>query len=62
MLLADLDVSAGMVAFLMKSVSPYSVADALNNVDRLDSSYWKALVSNGIPGLEVISAPTAVGG
>jgi pilus assembly protein CpaE len=27
-------------------------------VHRLDQSYWKALVSNGIPGLEVISAPT----
>ena len=59
-LLADLDVNAGMVSFLMKSKSPYSIADALNNVHRLDASYWKALVSNGIPHLEVISAPTAV--
>jgi pilus assembly protein CpaE len=59
-LLADLDVNAGMVGFLMKSASPYSITDALNNVHRLDASYWKALVSNGIPGLEVISAPTAV--
>jgi len=59
-LLADLDVSAGMVGFLMKSTSPYSITDALNNVHRLDDSYWKALVSNGIPGLEVIAAPTAV--
>jgi pilus assembly protein CpaE len=59
-LLADLDVNAGMVAFLMKSKSPYSITDALNNVHRLDASYWKALVSNGIPGLEVISAPTVM--
>jgi len=59
-LLADFDINAGMVGFLMKSVSPYSITDALNNVHRLDASYWKALVSNGIPGLEVISAPTAV--
>jgi pilus assembly protein CpaE len=59
-LLADLDVNAGMVGFLMKSASKYSITDALNNVHRLDASYWKALVSNGIPGLEVISAPTAV--
>jgi pilus assembly protein CpaE len=59
-LLADLDVSAGTVGFLMKSKCPYSIADALNNVHRLDASYWKALVSNGIPGLEVISAPTAI--
>jgi pilus assembly protein CpaE len=60
-LLADLDVSAGMVAFLMKSASPYSIVDALSNVHRLDASYWKALVSNGIPGLEVISAPNSMG-
>jgi pilus assembly protein CpaE len=60
-LLADLDVNTGMVAFLMKSTSPYSVVDALNNMHRLDASYWKALVSNGIPGLEVISAPTSMG-
>jgi pilus assembly protein CpaE len=59
-LLADLDVNSGMVGFLMKSSSPYSITDALNNVHRLDASYWKALVSNGIPGLEVIAAPTAV--
>jgi pilus assembly protein CpaE len=60
-LLADLDVNTGMVAFLMKSTSPYSVVDALSNVHRLDASYWKALVSNGIPGLEVISAPNSMG-
>ena len=56
-LLADFDVEAGMVSFLMKSKCAYSISDALKNVHRLDSSYWKALVSNGIPGLEVISAP-----
>jgi pilus assembly protein CpaE len=59
-LLADFDVNTGMVAFLMKSTSPYSIVDALKNVNRLDASYWKALVSNGIPGLEVISAPTSM--
>jgi pilus assembly protein CpaE len=59
-LLADLDVNTGMVAFLMKSTSPYSIVDALSNVRRLDASYWKALVSNGIPGLDVVSAPTSM--
>ena len=59
-LLADLDLHSGMVAFLMKSKSAYSIADALNNIHRLDASYWKALVSNGIPGLEIISAPTGL--
>ena len=56
-LLADFDVDAGIVSFLMKVKSPYSILDAINNLHRLDASYWKALVSNGIPGLEIIPAP-----
>lgn len=59
-LLADMDLDAGMVRFLMKTKSPYSVLDALNNLHRLDQSYWTALVSNGLPGLEIISAPQAL--
>ena len=59
-LLADLDLNAGMVAFLTKSKSQYSIADASNNLHRLDASYWKALVSNNSPNLDVISAPTAM--
>ena len=55
-LLMDLDLSAGIVRLLMKSKSRYSIVDALNNVNRLDASYWKALVSNGIKGLEIIAA------
>jgi pilus assembly protein CpaE len=57
-LLADLDMSAGMIGFLTNSRTPYSVLDAVRNIHRLDLSYWKALVSNGIPRLEVITAPT----
>jgi pilus assembly protein CpaE len=56
-LLADLDFDAGLVAFLLKTKSPYSISDAVRNTQRLDESYWKALVSNGISGLEIISAP-----
>jgi pilus assembly protein CpaE len=56
-LLADLDMDAGLVGFLMKSKSSYTVLDAVHNVHRLDASYWKALVSNGYTGVEVISAP-----
>ncbi len=57
-LLADLDLEAGMIHFLMKTDSPYSVLDAVTNVHRLDACFWKALVSNGTPRLEVISAPS----
>jgi len=56
-LLADFDVDGGIVAFLMKTQHRYSVLDAVENVKRLDLSFWKALVSNGVPGVEVIAAP-----
>jgi len=53
---------SGMVGFLMKSSSPYSLADAVNNLQRMDQSYWRGLVSNGIPNLEIINAPTSPAG
>jgi pilus assembly protein CpaE len=58
-LLADLDLQAGMVGFLLKAKNSYSVADAVRNLQRLDQSLWKGLVSNGIPNLEIISAPVS---
>lgn len=56
-LLADCDLDSGMVGFLMKAKSQYSIADAIKNVNRLDLSYWRALVSNGQAHLEMITAP-----
>jgi len=57
-LLVDLDLQSGIVGFLMKAKSPYSVLDAVQNLHRLDLSYWRALVASGWPGLEIIAAPT----
>ena len=59
-LLADLDLDAGMVAFITKTKSVYSILDAVSNLHRLDIHYWKALVSNGIPGVEIVSSPLAL--
>jgi pilus assembly protein CpaE len=59
-LLADLDMDAGMVGFITKTKAVYSILDAVNNLHRLDISYWKALVSNGIPGVEIVSSPPAL--
>lgn len=56
-LLADFAIDSGMVSFLMKSQGRYSVLDAVANANRLDLSFWKALVSNGTPGVEIIMAP-----
>ncbi len=54
-LLADLDFASGAIRLLMQVKSRYSVLDAVNNTQRLDSSYWKSLVSNGYQGVEVIA-------
>lgn len=58
-LIADCDMDAGMVGFLLKSKSPYTILDAIRNVNRLDPNYWNALVSNGIPRLHILSGPQA---
>jgi pilus assembly protein CpaE len=59
-LLCDLDLDAGMVGFITKTKAVYSILDAVNNLHRLDIHYWKALVSNGIPGVEIVSSPLAL--
>ncbi|MEK7404731.1 MAG: AAA family ATPase [Acidobacteriota bacterium] len=60
-LLADFDMEAGMIRLFMKARSEYSVLDAVNNIDRLDQSFWRALISNGMPRLEILSAPPMTG-
>ena len=60
-LLMDLDMHAGLIGFITKTKSVYSILDAINNLHRLDISYWKALVSNGIPGVEIVASPLALG-
>lgn len=61
-LIADLDLEAGLISFLLKTKSPYSILDAVNNLYRLDASFWKGLVSNGIPNVEIIPAPATLAG
>jgi len=57
-LVADLDFEAGMIGFFLKSKSEYTISDAVRNTQRLDQSYWRALVSNGVySGVEIITAP-----
>jgi pilus assembly protein CpaE len=58
-LLADLDLTSGLVGFLMKTPSSYSILDAVKNLSRLDESMWKALIVEHRPGLSVIPAPAS---
>lgn len=56
-LLVDLDLTSGMVGFLMKVNSTYSVLDAVANLSRLDESLWKALKTEWKPGIDVVPSP-----
>jgi pilus assembly protein CpaE len=56
MLLADMDLTAGVVSFIMKAEQRHNILDAMCNTARLDASYWSALVSN-CGGLDVVAAP-----
>ena len=58
-LLADLDLTSGLVGFLMKTPSSYSILDAVKNFSRLDESLWKALIVENRPNLSVIPAPAS---
>ena len=58
-LLADFDLISGIVGFLMKTPSSYSVLDAIKNLSRLDASLWKALIVDRRPGLSVMPAPAS---
>ncbi len=59
-LLADLDLESGLVGFLMKTATQYSILDAVKNVHRLDYSFWKGLVSNTRPRLDVMPGPSGL--
>lgn len=56
-LLADLDLTSGMVGFLMKVSSPYSILDAVTNLSRLDESLWNAMATTWKPGISVVASP-----
>ena len=58
-LLVDLDLTSGMLGFLMKTPSSYSVLDAVKNLSRLDESLWKALIVERRPGLAVMPGPAS---
>ena len=59
-LVIDLDLSAGLVRTLFKTKSRYSILEACSNVNRLDKSFWRALVADGNHGLEVMGGPLEV--
>lgn len=55
-LLADLDLLTGTIAFSLKLKSPYSFLDAIQRAATLDESVWKALIIQ-CGGVDVLLAP-----
>jgi pilus assembly protein CpaE len=56
-LLAEFDSVAGPLNFLMKTQGQYSLGDALDNISRLDASFWPALIAPSASGVSVLPAP-----
>jgi Flp pilus assembly CpaE family ATPase len=61
-LLADLDVQAGMASFLMAVEPKYSMLDATRNLDRLDRSCWDGIVTRSSSDFDIIASPCLLGG
>ncbi|HXM43772.1 MAG TPA: response regulator [Bryobacteraceae bacterium] len=55
-LLADLDLDSGLVGFLMGVNSRFSILDATQNLERLDSTFWESLVTD-VGGVHVVPSP-----
>ncbi len=60
-LLADLDVNAGLVSFLMRTTAEHTIPDVLANVHHPDHSYWSDIVTDGPEGVDIMPSPNLLG-
>lgn len=60
-LLADLDVHAGTVSFLMSADAKYSMLDAVSIVHQLDHASWEQLVASAGNDLHILPSPSFMG-
>lgn len=58
-LLADLGMTGGGVAFLTQASSPYSIRDATANLHRLDDECWNQMICAGNDALHVLLSPAS---
>jgi pilus assembly protein CpaE len=54
-LLADFDMSSGMLRFMLKLGNEYSVSDAMEHADNMDENLWPQLVT-AVEGMDVLHA------
>ena len=55
-LLADCSLTAGVIGFLLRLKTPYSVVDALRHAGQLDEALWASLIVEH-DGVDVLAAP-----
>lgn len=55
-LLADCDLAGGTIAFYLKLTHAYSIADALQHADRLETALWRSLTV-ACQGVDILPAP-----
>jgi Flp pilus assembly CpaE family ATPase len=56
-LVMDLDSNGGLVSFLTGIECPYSIRDAIGNLQRLDAALWESIVARNPEGLEMLCSP-----
>jgi Flp pilus assembly CpaE family ATPase len=61
-LLADLDVNAGLVSLMCGLDARFSMLDVVNNIHRLDATCWEAMVSRHIEDVDMLPSPALLGG
>jgi pilus assembly protein CpaE len=59
-LLADFDLVSGIVRFVTKSDTEYSLLDAADNPHRLDHSFFQAIVHKKTQNLDIMSGPAVL--
>ena len=59
-LLIDLDSSPGLVAFTMGVEPEFSIEDAADRADSLDSSTWERLITRRPGNLDILAAPRTI--
>ena len=60
-LLADLDIQCGSVAFVMGMEPKYSALEAFENIDHLDAECWQSIVVKKGKQLDVLASPSSLG-
>ncbi len=56
-LLADLDLTGGLVSFTVGIASKYSLLDTIDNFDRLDRDLWDEIVTHRAGELDILASP-----